>query len=255
MIRALGCPELPDPPICLRVGILHSRVVGIDVEMHLCSCFREAQHCGYFVCSLGGFLATAAGVNTKPTPVRGSGSPRLPGSFPRVRGNVSFVPPLMALTGSSPRVRGKPPLDEIGGAGARLIPARAGKTPPPTSPAPTCGAHPRACGENVERRLRLLEERGSSPRVRGKRGGVLPRRPGRGLIPARAGKTVGSGARVPVWGAHPRACGENRVAWEQTEWCRGSSPRVRGKPRRRPRKRVPPGLIPARAGKTHTVSC
>ena len=128
MIRALGCPELPDPPICLRVGILHSRVVGIDVEMHLCSCFREAQHCGYFVCSLGGFLATAAGVNTKPTPVRGSGSPRLPGSFPRVRGNVSFVPPLMALTGSSPRVRGKPPLDEIGGAGARLIPARAGKT-------------------------------------------------------------------------------------------------------------------------------
>lgn len=86
MIRTLGCPELPDPPICLRVGILHSRAVGIDVEELLCSCFREAQHCGRFVCSLGGFLDAAAGVNTKPTPVRGSGSPRLPGSFPRVRG-------------------------------------------------------------------------------------------------------------------------------------------------------------------------
>lgn len=67
-------------------GVLHSRVVGIDVEVHLCSYFREAQHCGHFVCSLGGFLAAAAGVNTKPTPVRGSGSPRLPGSSPRVRG-------------------------------------------------------------------------------------------------------------------------------------------------------------------------
>ena len=42
MIRTLGCLELPDPPIRLRVGILHSRAVGIDVEVNLCSCFREA---------------------------------------------------------------------------------------------------------------------------------------------------------------------------------------------------------------------
>ena len=104
----LGCPELPDPPICLRVGILHSRAVGIDVEELLCSCFREAQHCGRFVCSLGGFLDAAAGVNTKPTPVRGSGSPRLPGSSPRVRGKPRISLSPSSSPGSSPRVRGKP---------------------------------------------------------------------------------------------------------------------------------------------------
>ena len=38
----LGRLELPDPPIRLRAGVLHSRVVGIDVEVNLCSCFREA---------------------------------------------------------------------------------------------------------------------------------------------------------------------------------------------------------------------
>ena len=107
-IRALGCPELPDPPICLRVGILHSRAVGIDVEELLCSCFREAQHCGRIVCSLGGFLDAAAGVNTKPTPVRGSGSPRLPGSSPRVRGRLfrRFLRPFRALGRGSFLLRG-----------------------------------------------------------------------------------------------------------------------------------------------------
>ena len=124
----LGCPELPDPPICLRVGILHSRAVGIDVEMHLCSCFREAQHCGRFVCSLDGFLDAAAGVNTKPTPVRESGSPRLPGSFPRVRGK---------------RGRGDAP---VGGLG--LIPACAGKTSATRARSSGRGAHPCVCGEN-----------------------------------------------------------------------------------------------------------
>ena len=168
-IRALGCPELPDPPICLRVGILHSRAVGIDVEELLCSCFREAQHCGRFVCSLGGFLDAAAGVNTKPTPVRGSGSPRLPGSSPRVRGK---------------RGRGDAP---VGGLG--LIPACAGKTAL-SSPFPASRpAHPRVCGENLAPVIAAVKGVGSSPRVRGKLDlESAACRVGR-LIPARAGKT------------------------------------------------------------------
>ena len=189
MIRTLGCPELPDPPICLRVGILHSRAVGIDVEVHLCSCFREAQHCGYFVCSLGGFLDAAAGVNTKPSPVRGSGSPRLPGSSPRVRGKPAYSAERDLLAG--------------------LIPARAGKTPAGRRSARESRAHPRACGENELAAWFQATPGGSSPRVRGKLVGHRPRRPRLGLIPARAGKT---GTRSPsprASPAHPRACGEN----------------------------------------------
>ena len=109
-------------------GVLHSRAVGIDVEVHLCSCFREAQHCGHFVCSLGGFLDAAAGMDTKPAPVRGSGSPRLPGS--------------------SPRVRGKRQVRHQGIIVARLIPACAAKTRTGCAPARASRAHPRACGEN-----------------------------------------------------------------------------------------------------------
>ena len=98
--------------------------------------------------------------------------------------------------------------------------------------------------------MRIVWNRGSSPRVRGK---PTPEghygAPG-GLIPARAGKTR---SRLPVRllvAAHPRACGENDLvgADSQTEW--GSSPRVRGKPATARGALSRSGLIPARAGKT-----
>ena len=230
MIRTLGCPELPDPPICLRVGILHSRAVGIDVEVHLCSCFREAQHCGYFVCSLGGFLDAAAGMDTKPIPVRGSGSPRLPGSFPRVRG--------------------KRQVRHQGIIVARLIPACAGKTRRLWAWRPPSPAHPRACGENVLAASSASSTPGSSPRVRGKRDCVRRPAPSRGLIPARAGKTPGSSRARSGRGAHPRACGENPLSSSSFARGSGSSPRVRGKRRPLPHRRRRGRLIPARAGKT-----
>ena len=92
---------------------------------------------------------------------------------------------------------------------------------------------------------------GSSPRGRGK-----PRTHGAharadGLIPARAGKTAGTGGRSPSGASHPRAGGENyREAGTQLLDA-GSSPRGRGK--RAPTKPPPrpTRLIPARAGKTH----
>ena len=71
-----------------------------------------------------------------------------------------------------------------------------------------------------------------------------------GLIPARAGKT----GRRRTWGpgrrAHPRACGENSLAAQDSEPKWGSSPRVRGKPVLRTDMHLVGGLIPARAGKT-----
>ena len=91
---------------------------------------------------------------------------------------------------------------------------------------------------------------GSSPRGRGKLGPVkLAPRVSR-LIPAWAGKTGrGSGSRCPS-AAHPRVGGENRRVESRRAVRLGSSPRGRGKPKRRRRARHRPGLIPAWAGKT-----
>ena len=91
---------------------------------------------------------------------------------------------------------------------------------------------------------------GSSPRVRGKRISRIPRISGPGLIPARAGKTDLAYPPDLGAGAHPRACGENRLSCASTPVGSGSSPRVRGKHRRRPVRQQRRRLIPARAGKT-----
>ena len=156
-------------------------------------------------------------------------------AHPRACGeNVRWTSQADREGGSSPRVRGKLP-----GAGhhhrrAGLIPARAGKTSVGIPTFPGGEAHPRACGENPQGQVAKFVNQGSSPRVRGKLEPADRVPVGRGLIPARAGKTWG-GRALPVVGG-------------------GSSPRVRGKrspPRRRP---ISARLIPARAGKTEAVA-
>ena len=52
------------------------------------------------------------------------------------------------------------------------------------------GAHPRAGGENRKTHPLRAPHSGSSPRGRGKRAERLPAVAHKGLIPARAGKTV-----------------------------------------------------------------
>ena len=133
-------------------------------------------------------------------------------------------------SGSSPRVRGKLGGEYGHGLPPRLIPARAGKTNRYHIFSFVCGAHPRACGENLLRFLLGGVGGGSSPRVRGKLdvAGVLEDR--HGLIPARAGKTQA------VRSLHAEEA--------------GSSPRVRGKPGPGLQEAARRGLIPARAGKT-----
>ena len=156
----------------------------------------------------------------------------------------------LQTSGSSPRVRGKQVLGGRGQDRARLIPARAGKTPPtPLSPQPR-RAHPRACGENRAADPTLTRTAGSSPRVRGKRI-LLPRRgPWARLIPARAGKTSPTRYGATSAAAHPRACGENEDPASRMAYIEGSSPRVRGKHDPAAPSAGPQGLIPARAGKT-----
>ena len=149
---------------------------------------------------------------------------------PRACGaNISLQMSRTMPHGSSPRVRGKP----VGAATVRvrrrIIPARAGQTTSITLTVKRDTDHPRACGANGRHRPGHRTQRGSSPRVRGKRpsgkhGITHPR-----IIPARAGQT---GHRRPRAGRepdHPRACGANEWVWRSYLHTRGSSPRVRGK--------------------------
>ena len=156
----------------------------------------------------------------------------------------------MMSWGSSPRVRGKRFHAHDDYPASRLIPACAGKTGRGRSFVHPLRAHPRVCGENITISLRASIHRGSSPRVRGKPA-LDPHQAGAGrLIPACAGKTEQVVFCRIRPGAHPRVCGENAPPRSSSARASGSSPRVRGKRRRRPPCRTRVRLIPACAGKT-----
>ena len=182
---------------------------------------------------------------------RGAGRTKGSTAHPRACGeNLEELVAAAVSVGSSPRVRGKPSMKSAAILAHGLIPARAGKTALRRwyRSAPT--AHPRACGENYPTVIVTVPRQGSSPRVRGKRGGDDALAAAPGLIPARAGKTWPGASRSRPPRAHPRACGENRGERFADRRCDGSSPRVRGKRGRGTRRVGRSGLIPARAGKT-----
>ena len=152
--------------------------------------------------------------------------------------------------GSSPRVRGKRYVMRHNMFPKGLIPACAGKTQLPISLSTGRRAHPRVCGENEPAGRVGAGGEGSSPRVRGKREGFEVNGVIVGLIPACAGKTIFGVLVQGLVPAHPRVCGENLTCRGAGSSVSGSSPRVRGKHRRRRTGRRRLGLIPACAGKT-----
>ena len=109
------------------------------------------------------------------------------------------------------------------------------------------------CGENLTVGASITQGVGSSPRVRGKPDLTCQVILLCGLIPACAGKTRWALPALSVDGAHPRVCGENFLVDLVSEALAGSSPRVRGKPRRARAYRSGVRLIPACAGKTTRV--
>ena len=177
-------------------------------------------------------------------PRRSTAHPRACGEN-KIEGAALFV-----ASGSSPRMRGKPVVSLSSPNHIRLIPAHAGKT--------SCGfrgyrrarAHPRACGENKQRKSPGTSTKGSSPRMRGKPVSKILQRFQIGLIPAHAGKTRNGSRPRNSQSAHPRACGENPKEAQWIEAQEGSSPRMRGKHQRPHRRHQIDGLIPAHAGKT-----
>ena len=173
-----------------------------------------------------GLIPACAG-KTSTCPTRNVRRP----AHPRVCGeNGTPLSAEEAREGSSPRVRGKRDLGALLPAPARLIPACAGKTASRLRPAFHIQAHPRVCGENIAWWWSWSRQSGSSPRVRGKHGGLGGLGLDLGLIPACAGKTRPGPQPHRRVRAHPRVCGEN--LWAMTARMRtvGSSPRVRGKP-------------------------
>ena len=178
-------------------------------------------------------------------------APNRPGLIPAWAGKTDTPTRLAAhVPGSSPRGRGK----RVEGGGRqrcqRLIPAWAGKTRGYGRADRGLTAHPRVGGENVTQLAPGELSNGSSPRGRGKQRRMTGCRPRGRLIPAWAGKTSRVGIGVDGDWAHPRVGGENFGNKANDESADGSSPRGRGKRRRRRPADPPNRLIPAWAGKT-----
>ena len=155
----------------------------------------------------------------------------LSGSSPRVRGRpLTLLSRQIPHVGSSPRVRGRRQGIRTALAFQGLIPAGAGQTPVCFFHATNPRAHPRGCGADSAPQLAAAIDKGSSPRVRGRLRGTWRFRMSKGLIPAGAGQTpmISELAEVDV----------------------GSSPRVRGRHGHLCFGAGECGLIPAGAGQT-----
>ncbi len=192
------------------------------------------------------FIPAPAG-NTRsprPKPPRRAVHPRACGE------HISSMRRPNASRGSSPRLRGTRRMRVPVEISWRFIPAPAGNTRFKTLKHLLPTVHPRACGEHLYRRHAPRRANGSSPRLRGTlRCGELGGGEVR-FIPAPAGNTSSYRSCSSASTVHPRACGEHPPSRSASAMMIGSSPRLRGTPRRA---ELPPSrrrFIPAPAGNT-----
>ena len=158
---------------------------------------------------------------------------------------------MRSMVGSSPRMRGSHFTLIFNGKPPGIIPAHAGLTHSQSAPARRWWDHPRACGAHMNVLNQEVNEKGSSPRMRGSQeyftnGNHVP-----GIIPAHAGLTGTWRTQPRRYRDHPRACGAHKV---MSTWMRkqlGSSPRMRGSRRCTDEQWPPVGIIPAHAGLTY----
>ena len=134
-----------------------------------------------------------------------------------------------SISGSSPRVWGKPHHGTRVPLAGRVIPTCVGKAI--VSPLPCCvqPGHPHVCGESLFAVASEIDWDGSSPRVWGKRF-----RPGRfrkpmRVIPTCVGKAIHCSRFSILETGHPHVCGESSRPIEPFRGEGGSSPRVWGK--------------------------
>ena len=158
----------------------------------------------------GRFIPACAGNSRRQT------APRLPTAVhPRVCGEQHMPEAGSWQTaGSSPRVRGT--ADEIlqGVRLRRFIPACAGNRRVNVCAFASTSVHPRVCGEQYRCRIRSLDCRGSSPRVRGTAKNSDTRTGRCRFIPACAGNSFRRSPGKFRGSVHPRVCGEQFLANE-----------------------------------------
>ena len=131
-----------------------------------------------------------------------------------------------------------------------IIPAYAGNTLWSMHASPSCGDHPRVCGEHHIVSTVSMPLPGSSPRMRGTHLREHGARHHEGIIPAYAGNTCRCRTVRQSSGDHPRVCGEHVRSGGRRMDRRGSSPRMRGTPNRTRCAARRSGIIPAYAGNT-----
>ncbi|MDK2955365.1 MAG: hypothetical protein PWQ57_861 [Desulfovibrionales bacterium] len=141
-------------------------------------------------------------------------------------------------------------LDGARQAGESSSPACAGETPCIAWSRLRPMDYPRVCGGDSRMSATPILYMGPSPRVRGRRGGIICQKSSTGTIPACAGETsalvsTSSGSRD-----HPRVCGGDALTMTSLHITTGPSPRVRGRRLRRMKWTSANGTIPACAGET-----
>ena len=194
----------------------------------------------------GGIIPARAGFTC-------TGSPSATGrrDHPRSRG-VYFVPEIRTVSpaGSSPLARGLQLPDGIVAALNRIIPARAGFTPPEPGAGAHVQDHPRSRGVYRTHPAGRVGSVGSSPLARGLHTRGCCRCSRTRIIPARAGFTAKERARKDYAADHPRSRGVYflPVVAKFAIW--GSSPLARGLLNDRLDQLDAGRIIPARAGFT-----
>ena len=141
----------------------------------------------------------------------------VPGGFlgedhPRIRGeHVETWDGASERAGSSPHTRGA--LDDLKTVvkQKRIIPAYAGSTHERARRSPRRWDHPRIRGEHEPTPAPKGDMMGSSPHTRGAPSGSQAAPPSQGIIPAYAGSTGTSSARIRSLADHPRIRGEHEV--------------------------------------------
>ena len=156
----------------------------------------------------------------------------------------------LTLTGSSPRVWGKPSASDTFAASERVIPTCVGKTSIAADNGSSIAGHPHVCGENKWKKPEKSMTTGSSPRVWGKPCKGFPVPSHRRVIPTCVGKTHSTAKRIIAMTGHPHVCGENLISLCSLISSSGSSPRVWGKHSHTRQPTIIFRVIPTCVGKT-----
>ena len=174
----------------------------------------------------------------------GQDHPRSRGVYPEFVANIDVE------AGSSPLARGLHAPTRGHGAGAGIIPARAGFTASRMACVTHSKDHPRSRGVYDFAAWISATVPGSSPLARGLPSAIMISASGSGIIPARAGFTREHGTRNGRVADHPRSRGvyPSRIIQIPQEY--GSSPLARGLPAVALGGAEESGIIPARAGFT-----